>query len=186
MEKLKAFCETCNEEKDILKIIRSQNGETIELSCGHRVMNISLSDTVGVSEAIRTKHKDSRNKLLGKYQTKKAKTTGYPARETMLFDYAERILTHIVEEQFPDGEWKEVHSEKKPFKEKKEKKMDNSTEPWISITKEECPKCGATGYKIKSLDKPPDEPIRSIDGKPIYYYQCQDCMQRLSSRFRFY
>ena len=47
MENLKKFCNTCKEEKDILKIERAPQGEVIELSCGHRIVNVEWGIEIG-------------------------------------------------------------------------------------------------------------------------------------------
>lgn len=123
----KRFCNTCNAERDILKITLDQAGETAELSCGHKDINIHIVDRVAVYDKIRTKHKDSQNKLLGKYKTEAAGETGYPARKTILIDREKQVKTHIVEEQLPNGEWIEVHHKETPFSEQKKKTMKRSS-----------------------------------------------------------
>jgi len=47
MENLKIFCNTCKEEKDILKIEIVPQGEVIELSCGHRIVNVEWRIEIG-------------------------------------------------------------------------------------------------------------------------------------------
>ena len=47
MEELKEFCKSCGSKKDIVEIEKVANRETIKLSCGHRIIKLEFSESLG-------------------------------------------------------------------------------------------------------------------------------------------
>ncbi len=119
MKEFTKFCNSCNEEKEIIKIEKVDQRETIELSCGHKHISAVFFEKVSVSDYIETKHKNSLGKLISKYRTKKSGKTQRPAREIIEIDRKNKKLKHKVWEQNQSEEWLLVHDEEKPFTYKK-------------------------------------------------------------------
>jgi hypothetical protein len=119
MEGFKKFCSTCKEERDIVEIEKSPQGETIKLSCGHPDINIAVSDAVRMFEQVEEElWKQGRLVGKGKQRTKISGETKRLAKEILSFDWEKRKIFHKVHEQNQDGEWILVHDEEKPFPKK--------------------------------------------------------------------
>lgn len=117
MEELKEFCKSCGSKKDIVEIEKVANRETIKLSCGHRIIKLEFSESLGVSEQFMAKHFDSSDKLQSRYRTKTSGGTKRPARDNIIIDRDRKRIIHQVWEQDESGNWELVHDEEKPFPE---------------------------------------------------------------------
>ena len=121
MDELTRFCNTCNEEKDIIEIETNLQGENVKLSCGHRLISDVVTAFIKVTAQVKTEHKNTLGKLLEKYRTQIGGKSGKPAKWIMKFDHKQRIIIHTVEERNENGEWEVVHDHSEPFEEKKKK-----------------------------------------------------------------
>lgn len=119
MDESKGFCETCNEEKDIIEIEIDPQKEIVKFSCGHRLFKKEFTETIGFTERFQLKHKNAHNKLLEKYRTQIGRESGKPAKWIMKIDREQRKIIHSVEEQNENGEWEVVHDHAELFEEKK-------------------------------------------------------------------
>ncbi len=123
MEELKRFCQTCNEEKDIIEIETDSQGETVKLSCGHSLISVVATAFIKVIAQVETKakHKNALGKLVEIFRARISADSKKPAKWIMKFDYEQRIRFHTVEEKNENGEWVVVHDHAEPFEEKKKK-----------------------------------------------------------------
>jgi|GEM_PF-173074 len=112
---LKKFCNACNQEKDITEIEINPQGETVRLSCGHRITSVEFTETLGLSEQIMAKHFGPEHELKNRYKTKMSGKTKRPARDNLIIDRGRKKIIHQVWEQNQKGEWELVHDEEKPF-----------------------------------------------------------------------
>lgn len=117
MEEITEFCNSCGSKKDIVEIERVANRETINLSCGHRIFKLELSEKLSLSEHFMAKHLDSSDKLQSRYKTKASGGTRRPAKDKLIIDRENRKIIHKVWEQKENGDWELVHDEEKPFPE---------------------------------------------------------------------
>lgn len=104
MEELKRFCQTCNEEKDIIEIETDPQGENVKFSCGHRHISAVIAAIVKITAQVKTEHKNALGKLLEKYRTQISGKSGRPAKWIMKFDREHRIIIHTVVEQNENGD----------------------------------------------------------------------------------
>jgi hypothetical protein len=111
---LKKFCSACNQEKDVTEIEINPQGESVRLSCGHRIISVEVAESLGISEQIMAKHFGPEHKLKSRYKTKTSGETKRPARDNIIIDRDRRKIIHQVWEQNPNGEWELVHDEEKP------------------------------------------------------------------------
>lgn len=112
---LKKFCSACNQEKDITEIEIYPQGGSVRLSCGHRIISVEFTESLGISEQIMAKHFDSSHKLESRYKTKTSGETRRPARDNIVIDRDSSKIIHQVWEQNQNGEWELVHDEEKPI-----------------------------------------------------------------------
>ena len=113
------YCGGCKEEKAIIKIERDEQGETFLLSCGHRIIEDIVSDTVNCEDYIYAKQHDALRRLQSRYETKKSGETKRPAIDNLEIDRGRGIKVHQVWEEEPGGKVKLVHNEQVPLKKKK-------------------------------------------------------------------
>jgi len=121
MQDYRMLCPTCKEEKDILVIERFEDGETIKLSCGHRLHNVEKTEVIGLRDQAGWKHRRPGYKKPieeGKERTKISGETKRPTQETIRVDRIGKKLVHIVREQNECGEWKVTHEHEDPFPDK--------------------------------------------------------------------
>jgi hypothetical protein len=112
---LRKFCKACNQEKDMAEIESNPQGETIRLSCGHRIISVEFAETLGLSEQIMAKHFGPEHELKSRYKTKISEKTKRPARDNIIIDRDRKRIIHQVWEQNQNGEWDLVHDEEKPI-----------------------------------------------------------------------
>jgi hypothetical protein len=112
---LKKFCSACNQEKDVTEIEINSQGETVRLSCGHRIISVEFMETLGLSEQMMAKHFGPEHKLKSRYKTKISGETKRPARDNIIIDRDRKNIIHQVWEQNKNGEWELVHDEEKPI-----------------------------------------------------------------------
>jgi len=113
------------EEKDIIKIEKDAQRETVELSCGHKHISDVFLETIYLSDYVKAEHKNSQGKLLSKYRTKNSGKTQMPTRELIEIDRNNQKIIHKVWEQSQSEKWHLVHDEEKPFSPKKAKDLIN-------------------------------------------------------------
>jgi len=112
---IKKFCNACNQEKDIMEIEINPQGETVRLSCGHRIISVEFTETLGLSEQMMAKHFGPEHELKSRYKTKISQGTKRPARDNIIIDRDGKKIIHQVWEQNQNGEWELVHDEEKPI-----------------------------------------------------------------------
>ena len=115
MVELKKFCSACSQKKDVTEIEINSQGETVRLSCGHRIISVEFTETLGLSEQIMAKHFDPEHKLRSRYKTKTSGETKRPARDNIVIDRDRKRIIHQVWEQNQNAEWELVHDEEKPI-----------------------------------------------------------------------
>ncbi len=112
-------CHTCKEEKEITKISNDSHIETVEFSCGHKHVKITVVSTIRVKGFVQAKHSNPQGDILSKYRTKESGETKRPSKEELVIDRKNRRIKHKIEEQSVNGSWTVVHEEEKPFPKKK-------------------------------------------------------------------
>lgn len=51
----KIVCTTCNTEREIIDVKESENRKDYSLSCGHKFIDLQISDTVAIKELFELK-----------------------------------------------------------------------------------------------------------------------------------
>jgi len=121
MKEIKKFCNTCKEEKYIIEIEKYPGGESIRLSCGHKIVSSKHFETIKLFEISKWKHKRPGYKkpiAQGKQRTKISRKTKRPVRENYSVNRIKQKWIHKVWEQNQAGEWILVHDEEIPLNKK--------------------------------------------------------------------
>jgi len=122
MEDLTRFCRTCNVEREIVSIIKDEQGEIYKLSCGHSDIVDIFRETVYLTERVDDElSRDGKTIEKGVSKAKTGIVTKRPSRDHLNFDWTTRTKYHKVEEQQDDGTWVIVHEHREPFAKKKPK-----------------------------------------------------------------
>lgn len=118
MEELKKFCNACGEEKDVISIETDSQSEKIELSCGHRMFSVVLTESIELRESLHVKHKGPGHKrpLTEEYQREKVGGKSMrEAKEKLIIDRENKVKIHQVWERDENGKWVLVHDERVPL-----------------------------------------------------------------------
>jgi hypothetical protein len=118
---LKQFCKTCNSEKEIVKVERNSESESVELTCGHRDIKVEHREFIRFFEQSKYKHKKSglsKPAVVGTERTKISGETKRPTREVLIADRERNLWIHKVWESDENGKEILVHKEKIPLTKK--------------------------------------------------------------------
>jgi hypothetical protein len=120
MDEWRRFCNTCKAEKDIEKVQLDEQGKMSRLSCGHKIIELEVINTVHITDRVNWKHRRPGYKKPvgeGKIRERLSRETKRPARVHITIDRLRRKKIHKVWEQLDSGEWELVHDEEEPFPE---------------------------------------------------------------------
>jgi hypothetical protein len=120
MDELTRFCTACQAEKEIVSIVKDDDGGVIKMSCGHSVVLKVVANKIGLSERTEDEvRRDGKRILRGVSKPTKGFVTKRSCRDCLNLDWKTRTKYHKVEELQDDGTWKVIHEHTDPFETKK-------------------------------------------------------------------